>query len=84
MDRSRYRPRHPMLPALFFLITLIADDIHKVKTIVVLSARWHARQAVTFNDALAALRRRLWTDQIFAMSRQDCPYQNHPTPFSTG
>ena len=61
----------PMLLALFSLITLFTDDIHKARTIVVRSARWYAKEAVTFSDALAAVRRQLWTDQTFAMSQQD-------------
>ncbi|WP_375383483.1 hypothetical protein [uncultured Sphingomonas sp.] len=61
----------PMLLALFSLITLFTEDIHKARTIVVRSARWYAKEAVAFSDALAAVRRQLWTDQTFAMSQQD-------------
>lgn len=64
----------PMLLGLFSLITLFADDIHNARTLVVRSARWYAKEAVTFSDALAAVRRQLWTNQTFAMSR------NHPDP----
>ncbi len=45
----------PMLLALFSLITLFTDDIHKARTIVVRSARWYAKEVVTFSDALAAV-----------------------------
>ena len=69
-----------MLLALFSLITLFADDIHKARTIVVRSARWYAKEAVTFSDALAAVRRQLWTDQAFAMSQQD----RHPRKSTDG
>ena len=60
-----------MLLASFSLITLFADDIHKARTIVVRSARWYAKEAVTFSDALAAVRGQLWADQTFATSQQD-------------
>ena len=70
----------PMLLALFSLVTLFADDIHKARTIVVRSARWYAKEAVTFSDALAAVRRQLWTDQTFAMSQQD----RHPRKSTDG
>ena len=70
----------PMLLALFSLITLFTDDIHKARTIVVRSARWYAKEAVTFSDALAAVRRQLWTDQTFAMSQQD----RHPRKSTDG
>ncbi len=61
----------PMLLGLFSLVTLFADDIHKTRTIVARAARWYAKEAVTFSDALAAVRRQLWADQTFAMSRYD-------------
>ena len=60
-----------MLLALFSRITLFTDDIHKARTIVVRSARWYAKEAVTFSDALAAVRRQLWTDQTFSISQQN-------------
>lgn len=58
----------PMLLGLFSLITLFADDIQRKHTIVTRSARWYVKEAVTFSDALAAVRRQLWTDQTFLMS----------------
>ena len=61
----------PMLLALFSFVTLFADEIHRAKTIVMRSARWYGKEAITFSDALATVRRQLWTDQTFAMSRQD-------------
>jgi hypothetical protein len=68
----------PMLLALFSLVTLFADDIHKTRTIVVRSARWYSKETITFSDALAAVRRQLWTDQTFAMSRHDPDPQKSP------
>jgi hypothetical protein len=58
-----------MLLGLFSLITLFADDIQRTDTIVARSARWYVKEAVTFSDALAAVRRQLWTDQTFLISR---------------
>ena len=61
----------PMLLGLFSLVTLLADDIQHTDTIVARSARWYAKATVTFSDALAAIRRQLWADETFAMSRPD-------------
>jgi len=68
----------PMLLGLFSLVTLFADDIHKARTIAARSARWYAKQIVTFSDALAAVRRQLWADQTLAMSRHDPDPQKPP------
>lgn len=70
----------PMLLGLFSLITLFADDIQQADTIVARTARWYAKEAVTFSDALAAVRRQLWTDETFAMSRPD----RHPQKVRNG
>ncbi len=50
----------PMLLGLFSIVTLFPDDIHQARGIVVRSARWYAKQTVTFRDALATVRRQLW------------------------
>jgi hypothetical protein len=63
---------------LFSLVTLFADDIHKARAIAARSARWYAKQTITFSDALAAVRRQLWADQTFAMSRHDPDPQEPP------
>ena len=68
----------PMLLALFSLVTLFAEDLQKADTIVVRSARWYAKKTVTFSDALAAVRRQLWADETFAMSRPDRQSQETP------
>lgn len=61
----------PMLLGLFSLVALFANDIQQADNIVARSARWYAKDTVTFSDALAAVRRQLWTDETFAMSRSD-------------
>ena len=61
----------PMLLGLFSLITLFANDIQRAGTIVARSAKWYAKITVTFSDVLAAVRRQLWADETFAMSRPD-------------
>jgi hypothetical protein len=68
----------PMLLGLFSLVTLFADDIQQADTIVVRSACWYAKTTVTFSDALAAVRRQLWADETFAMSRPDRHRQKAP------
>ena len=73
----------PMLLALFSLITLFADEIHNAETIVVRSARWYAKEAVTFSDALAAVRRQLWTTRLSPCPDRTGTHQTHPTTYST-
>ena len=59
----------PMLLGLFSLVALFADDIQHTDTIVARAARWYAKTTVTFSDALAVVRRQLWVNESFAISR---------------
>ncbi len=59
----------PCLLGLFSLVTLLADALHGAALPTRRSA-WYAKPEATFLDALAAVRRHLWT------SRQ----ANAPTP----
>ena len=68
----------PLLLALFSILTLIADQIHQENGIVVRSARWYRKDHITFTDALAAVRRHIWTQQTFAMSPPDRHPQQTP------
>jgi hypothetical protein len=60
----------PALLGLFSLVTLWAGEIlgHGWKP---RQAAWYAKSHLTFSDALAAVRSRLWATTIFDTSRQD-------------
>jgi len=60
----------PCLLALFSLVTLWASDLAARGLVLPRRAAWYAKPAVTFSDALAAVRRQLWIAQAFSTSRQ--------------
>ncbi len=52
----------PCLPGLFSLVTLLADALHGAALPTRQSA-WYAKPEATFLDALATVRRHLWTSR---------------------
>ncbi len=58
----------PCLLALFSLVTLWASDLAARGLVQPRPAAWHAKHAITFSDALAAVRRQLWIAQAFSTS----------------
>jgi hypothetical protein len=60
----------PVLLALHSLITLMAQTLMKGETKVVRSAAWHAKTQPTFSDAIALVRRTLWSHCYFSTSGQ--------------
>jgi hypothetical protein len=60
----------PSLLGLFSLVTLWADWIRTERNLVPNSARWYPKAGPTFSDALALVRRELWTAPTFETSRR--------------
>jgi hypothetical protein len=60
----------PALLGLFSLVTLWAHDIIERQTIAPRTAAWYPKANLTFSDAIAAVRREIWAEQIFSTSRQ--------------
>jgi hypothetical protein len=58
----------PILFALFSLVTLLANTLIKDQTKVVRTAAWYAKEQLTFSDALALVRRCLWSRCHFQTS----------------
>ncbi len=58
----------PCLLALFSLVTLWASTLAARGLVQPRRATWYAKPAVTFSDALAAVRRQLWIAQAFSTS----------------
>jgi len=56
----------PCLLALFSLVTLWASDLAARGLVLPRRAAWYAKHAITFSDALAAVRRQLWIAQAFS------------------
>jgi hypothetical protein len=58
----------PALFGLYALITLRAGSLRKAEVRVVRTAAWYAKAQPTFSDAIAVVRRALWSHCHFSMS----------------
>jgi hypothetical protein len=58
----------PVLMALYSIVTLTSGALIKAETKVIRRAAWYAKTQPTFSDAIALLRRRLWSHCYFSMS----------------
>jgi hypothetical protein len=58
----------PALLGLFSLITLLAGQLTQEHTLPVRQAVWYRKPLPTFADAIAIVRRHLWTSTHFYMS----------------
>jgi hypothetical protein len=61
----------PALLGLFSLITLWASRIQVKRSVLPEIVRWYPKADPTFSDALALVRRELWTSPTFGTSRDD-------------
>lgn len=52
-------------------MTLVANHLHAMGSMVVRQASWYEKPAPTFSDALAAVRRHLWKEPSFFISPCD-------------
>ena len=59
----------PALLGLFSLVTLWATQLEAPQGLLSECVRWYPKHAPTFSDALALVRRELWTSPTFAGSR---------------
>ena len=58
----------PSLMALFSIVTLWANGLHKKKILHLQSTAWYNKEHPTFSDALAAVRTQIWEQRNFCMS----------------
>ena len=68
----------PALLGLFSLVTLWADQLAAERGPMVERLRWYPKPSPTFSDALALIRRELWTAQVSATSPAGRTAQNVP------
>ena len=61
----------PVLLGLFSLVTLLANRLHARGLLRAQACAWYQKQAPTFSDALAAVRRYLWAETLFDSSPND-------------
>ena len=60
----------PCLLGLFSIVALLASRLDGRARIQVSTSAWYHKQRPTFADSLAAVRRAIWSEQGFAVSRQ--------------
>jgi hypothetical protein len=61
----------PVLFGLFSMVTLMADRLIKPEAKPVRTAAWYAKESPTFSDAIAIVRRCLWSGCHFSTSDQN-------------
>ena len=61
----------PVLFGLFSMVTLMADRLIKAEVKPVRTAAWYEKQKPTFADAIAIVRRCLWSSCHFSTSSQN-------------
>jgi hypothetical protein len=59
----------PALFGFYSLVTLLAHALGEMESCIVRTAAWYAKTRPTFSDALAVVRRELWSAGHFSMSR---------------
>ena len=59
----------PILLGLYSIVTLWTHDLAKARKLKPRTAAWYPKAALTFSDAIAAVRRQIWAHQISFMSR---------------
>jgi hypothetical protein len=60
----------PCLLGLYSLITLLAARLLEAQSLPVRREAWYAKQSATFSDTIAFVRRWLWSEQHFQMSKR--------------
>jgi hypothetical protein len=69
----------PALLGLFSLVTLLAHHLSHDKPFPVRSAAWYVKTEATFSDAIALVRRHLWTNTKFTNSPSQTGFVEFPT-----
>lgn len=61
----------PVLLGMFSMVTLLAERLHRSGKLMPRQAAWYLKPALTFSDAIAAVRRRLWASELMSCSPSD-------------
>ncbi|WP_026596123.1 IS701 family transposase [Methylohalobius crimeensis] len=73
----------PILLGLFSLVTLMADRLVANQAMPVRTAAWYRKTHPTFIDALALVRRHLWSAHLFSRSPPATDVEKNPNPLLT-
>jgi len=68
----------PCLLGVFSIVALVADRLNQRQLVEVRGAAWYAKTRPTFSDALAAVRRHLWSATNLSYSRETTEYARIP------
>jgi hypothetical protein len=68
----------PVLMGLFSVVTLVAHQLHEQYLCTVPQTAWYAKSVPTFSDALAWVRRSLWSARLFPTSQGGKDMQKVP------
>lgn len=74
----------PCLLGLFSMVTLLASRLDRRARVQVSASAWYHKQRPTFADTLAAVRRAIWSEQGFVVSRQSLETTKLPPPLRDG
>jgi hypothetical protein len=61
----------PVLLGLFSIVALLAERLHRSGALMPRQAAWYLKPVLTFSDAIAAVRRRLWASEFLSCSPSD-------------
>jgi hypothetical protein len=70
----------PVLLGLFSIVTLLAQRLHGSGHLTPRQAAWYSKSALSFSDAIAAVRRRLWLHENISYSPSGAEYPLVPGP----
>jgi hypothetical protein len=73
-----------MEAGLFSVVTLLATRLDGRVRLKVAASAWYHKQRPTFSDTLAAVRREIWSEQGFVMSRQTADTAKLPQALREG
>ncbi len=70
----------PVLLGLFSIVAILAQELHRTARLTPRQAAWYAKTALTFSDAIAAVRRQLWAQEVISSSASDPESATIPGP----
>lgn len=70
----------PVLLGLFSVVAILAQQLHGTAQLTPRQAAWYAKPALTFSDAIAAVRRQLWVHEFISTSAPDPESATIPNP----
>lgn len=70
----------PVLLGLFSVVAILAEQLHRTARLTPRQAAWYSKPALTFSDAIAAVRRQLWAHVVISSSASEADSATIPSP----